>query len=58
MKRIILFLITFLFPLNFFTKLSGQAGEPILKVYSDFYKGLREEDPGTALEIKRVYLGY
>ncbi len=39
-------------------ELNAQKGEPLLKVYSDFYKGLRKDDPGTAMEIKRVYLGY
>ncbi len=38
--------------------LFAQKGEPILKVYSDFYKGLCKEDQSTALEVKRVYLGY
>jgi hypothetical protein len=33
-------------------------GKAILKVYADFFKGLTQEDPSTAFEIKRVYLGY
>ncbi len=33
-------------------------GEPILKVYGNFHKGILEEDKSTAFEIRRVYLGY
>lgn len=37
---------------------SQQEGEGILKIYSNFYKGLNKDDESTAFEIKRVYLGY
>jgi hypothetical protein len=36
----------------------AQKGEPILRVFADFYKGLNKVDNSTAFEIKRVYLGY
>lgn len=50
---IIIFYFLFSFNIN-----AQEAGEAILKVYSNFYKGLTEEDNSTAFEIKRVYLGY
>ena len=55
MKRSLLPFLLLLIP---FCSTSSQKGEPILKVYSDFYKGLMKDDQSTALEIKRVYLGY
>ena len=47
--------ICFLF---FFSAAHSQEGEPVLKVYSNFYKGLTKADPGAAFEVRRVYLGY
>lgn len=58
MKKITPVLFTLIVLFMLCNGLFAQKGEPILKVYSDFYKGLRKEDRSTALEVKRVYLGY
>lgn len=36
----------------------NQQGNSIIRVYSNFNKGISEDDLSTAFEIKRVYLGY
>lgn len=58
MKKILVLLILLISGIWLNAQEPGMSGSPILKVYADFYKGLRSEDPGTALEIRRVYLGY
>ena len=50
--------ISCLFALYAFNLSAQESGETIFKIYSNFYKGLRDEDNSTAFEIKRVYLGY
>ena len=57
MKKTFLF---FLVIVAFSARINAQPeqGEPILRVYSNFYKGLSKSDPGTAFEVRRVYLGY
>ncbi|MCF8381077.1 MAG: hypothetical protein K9H49_16005 [Bacteroidales bacterium] len=47
--------ILLLFSLNGY---SQEEGETIFRIYSNFYKGLTEEDNSTAFEISRIYLGY
>ena len=53
------FIFFFLFTLSLAINVDAQENcETILKVHSNFYKGLTEEDKSTAFEMKRVYLGY
>lgn len=58
MKKAILFLSLLGTITTVVSQNSSFEGKAILKVYADYYKGLQKEDPGTAFEIKRVYLGY
>lgn len=58
MKKLVIILAAFLIMPLLVAQNSSFEGKAILKVYADYYKGLRKEDTGTAFEIKRVYLGY
>ena len=60
MKRILIFITLFWGS----TQLKAQeeeftlTGQPIIKVYSNFYTGLTDADNSSAFEIRRSYLGY
>ncbi len=57
MRKIFIYILC-LFALSVFNINAQESGETILKIHSNFYKGLTDEDNSTAFEIKRVYLGY